>query len=231
MEPLASVLPLAGQWSFADLNWDVQSRIIRPDEVNDQLDALASTAAEPSGDTELPDISADLIQYAELLQMQPTEQNGNKIYRLHRPNLKGQLVFHNQASQTQAVSLAAAYPQSDSEWQLLVLSPRSASNNTATKQVTLLPLPSGARFRGGRFANDGQPLLELVSLEATADELISTWRSAGWEVHPSGMGGPNDFSFLCVRGRIVVYAWSADGRQSLQSLLLVRTESDPANSP
>jgi hypothetical protein len=230
IDPLAAVLPLAGQWSFADLDWDVQSRVIPQGDVDAQLEKLAATAADASGEADT-DIGADLVEFAELLQLQPTQNGDNKVYRLDRPNLKGQLIVRGVAGKTKAVALAAAYPQNQSEWLLLEMKPQSASANSNAQRTTLLPLPPNARFRGGRFANDGQPLLELVSLETTADELISAWRAAGWEVRHSGMGEPDDSSYLCARGQSVIYAWSADGRDSLQNLLLVRAEGERASTP
>jgi hypothetical protein len=120
--------------------------------------------------------------------------------------------------------MAAAFPQNAERWQYFELIPRrsTAASPVATKPQ-LLPLPLGARRDGGRFADDGRPLLELVSLDSNAEELFSLWKTAGWEVHPSGAGSRDDFSFLCARGNDVIYAWSADPRSSLQNLMLVRT--------
>jgi hypothetical protein len=94
----------------------------------------------------------------------------------------------------------------------------------------LLPLPAGARCDGGRFADDGAALLELISLNSTSEQLFSAWRKAGWEIRPSGYGGPNDFSYLCGRGNEVIYAWSADPPSALQNLMLVRTPSHAMSS-
>ena len=80
--------------------------------------------------------------------------------------------------------------------------------------------------RGGRFADDGQLLLELISLESSSDSLIADWKDAGWEVRPSGIGDGHSFSYLCARGNDVIYAWSANSSEALQNLMLVRSPTD-----
>ena len=65
--------------------------------------------------------------------------------------------------------------------------------------------------------------MEFVSLHSDADTLVSSWKTAGWEVRPSGLGNPGSFSYLCARGDEVVYAWSADSPDALENLMLVRT--------
>ena len=86
-----------------------------------------------------------------------------------------------------------------------------------------MPLPAGTVRVGGRFAEDGHALLELITLNATAAEVLSTWKAAGWEVRPISSATVDDFRYLCVRGDNVVYAWSADEPSSIQNLMLVRT--------
>ena len=86
-----------------------------------------------------------------------------------------------------------------------------------------MPLPPDATRSGGRFDEDGQLLLELVSVTSTADHLLAAWRKAGWEVRPSGLGQPGDFTYLCARGADVIYVWSADPPKAIANLMLVRT--------
>jgi hypothetical protein len=95
----------------------------------------------------------------------------------------------------------------------------------------LLPLPAGAHRSGGRFADDGRVLLELISLDSTADKLVADWKKAGWQIRPSGIANPADFSVLCARGNDTVYAWSGDPHDSLQNLMLVNTPTPADTSP
>jgi hypothetical protein len=90
----------------------------------------------------------------------------------------------------------------------------------------LLPLPAGAARVGGRFADDGHALLELITLSSTANQLIATWNAAGWEIRPAGFGAAAEFRYLCARGDQVIYAWSADEPGALQNLMLVRAPSN-----
>jgi hypothetical protein len=220
---LVAEMPLEGPWTFARLDWDIRSQFISSAEVTNRLEKLATSSAATS-DEQLPDLSAELVELARGLGAKATDGLGNRVFQLDRPNLKARLIVRNVAGKAKVVAMAAALPQSAERWQYFELIPRrqAAASPVATKPQ-LLPLPPGARRDGGRFADDGRPLLELVSLNCNADELFSLWKAAGWEVHPNGAGSPDDFSFLCVRGDDVIYAWSADPRSSLQNLMLVRT--------
>jgi hypothetical protein len=66
-------------------------------------------------------------------------------------------------------------------------------------------------------------LLELISLDADADSLLSLWKHNGWEIKKSDFSGPDDFSYQCARRHDVIYAWSAGPRDSLRNLMLVRS--------
>lgn len=219
---MAPLLPTAGQWSFADLQWDLQSQEIEIREIGARFESLSSLAA-PEHVDELPDAGEELFDLVELLDLQPVEQDGNQVYRIDRRNLKGLLVVRKVGEASKAIAIAGAYPLESGRWQLVELTPRRSgkANDTATEH--LLPLPAGAKRSGGRFGADGQLLLELVSLESNADALTSSWKEAGWEVRASGLGGRDAFSFLCARGDEVIYVWSASPRDALDSLMLVRT--------
>lgn len=222
---MAPLLPTAGQWSFADLQWDLQSQEIEIREIGARFESLSSLAA-PEHVDELPDAGEELFDLVELLDLQPVEQDGNQVYRIDRRNLKGLLVVRKVGEASKAIAIAGAYPLESGRWQLVELTPRRSekANDAATEH--LLPLPAGAKRSGGRFGADGQLLLELVSLESNADALTSSWKEAGWEVRASGLGGRDAFSFLCARGDEVIYVWSASPRDALDRLMLVRTTGD-----
>ena len=222
LNSMAAIVPLAGQWSFAELDWNLRSSIVATEDVAARLETLAASTG---GDAakQLPDLNEELVELATGLKIRPVERGGNQIYALDRSDLKARLVVRMVAGRPKVIALAAAYPQSDNQWQLLECTPRGSTGNSDAAAPHLVPLPEGAERNGGRFADDGRLLLELISLHSNADALLSTWRNAGWEVRPSGMGGPDDFSYLCARGDEVVYAWSADPHDALENLMLVRT--------
>lgn len=220
---LAPALPLAGPWSFAQPDWDIRSQIVDSDEVAERFERLV-TSSPMSGDEQLPEISPEFIELAKSMGAKSVERGGNQVFQLDQPNLKTRLVVRMVGGKPKAVALAAAMPQSAQQWQFFELVPRGV---TATSRVgttpQLLPLPAGARRDGARFADDGRPLLEFVSLDTTADELIATWKAAGWNVRPSGVEGAGEFSYLCARDDEVVYAWSANPNHALKNLMLVHT--------
>lgn len=106
------------------------------------------------------------------------------------------------------------------------LAPRSSASGSLSIEDDLLPLPTDATRNGGRFADDGQLLMELVTLggnTSSAGDLLDSWNAAGWDIRPSGLADAESFSYLCRRGGDVVYAWSADSSTALNNLMLVRT--------
>src|SRR5687767_6857229 len=48
--PQAMVLPLAGQWSFAELDWKLRSHTIDKNHVAERFDSLVASAADQNGD-------------------------------------------------------------------------------------------------------------------------------------------------------------------------------------
>lgn len=225
LNPLSTALPLAGQWSFAALDWNIRSSIVGQAEVDARFEALANPSAAQDVH-QLLDVSSELLELIAELHLQPVERAGYQLYRFDRSDLKALLVVREVDGRTKAVSFAGAYPQNGQQWQMFELTPRGPSSETDTQAAHLIPLPDGAVRHGARFADDGRLLLELISLETNAEALIAAWRDAGWEVRPSGLGDPGGFSFLCARGNDVIYAWSANPSAALQNLMLVRSPTD-----
>jgi hypothetical protein len=223
IESMVNVLPLSGQWSFGDLDWTFRSKVVDAGTVEARLAETADIDSGKSAD-ELPDLSPELVDLARKLKIRPVSHGENQLYRLERPEMKAQLVVRQTAGQPKAVAMIAAMKQPSGEWQLFEFAPRTAAVAESQSTPHLLPLPASARRTGGRFTDDGQLLLELANVDADADSLTSMWNDAGWNVRSTQFAGPGDFSYLCVRGDSVVYAWSADARGSLQHLMLTRAK-------
>jgi hypothetical protein len=173
----------------------------------------------------LPDVSDKFLALVRDLNITPVEHAGNQIYKLDRPEIRGQLVTRDFGGHAKIVSLAVATPHEGEQWLLHELTPRQAAETTPTPVDHLLPVPAGARREGGKFGIDGELLLELISLNSNADDLLRAWRTAGWDIHETGLGDGDAFSYLCARGDDTIYVWSADERNSLQNLMLVRSPS------
>jgi hypothetical protein len=224
VQPLAGVLPLDGPWVFGDLNWNLKSAKSNREDVEALLDRLE--AAPIQDDANLPALNKDLLELINSTHRQPVERNGCQVYQLSNTNLKCQLVVRLVERQPRVVSFAGGYALNGQEWQSFELVPTGISSRTGTAVEHLLPLPANAVRRGGRFSQDGRLLLELVALKSSADSLINDWRHAGWEVRPSGLNMGNSFSYLCRHGNEVIYAWSADTNESLETIMLVRSPAD-----
>lgn len=219
---MASALPLSGQWSFAETDWNLRSQVVKAWEVPERLKTLAATLPGESA-AQLPDLSPQLSEYVSKLKLTPTERAGNKVYLLDKPTFKAELVVRNVGGTMKTVGMAVGLPTSASDWQVFELSPTKLAVTSNKQNSHLLPLPEDALQSAGRFADDGTLLLEFVDLKSNADALFAQWKEAGWQVRPSGLGGPNRFSYLCARGHEVVYVWSANSADSIRNLMLVRT--------
>lgn len=215
----AGILPLAGHWSFADLDWELRSSHGGVADVVRRFACLRESIASETA-AALPDASQELLELVANLKLKPIDRGGMRVYCVEEPGLKAQVTLCMVAGQPKLATMGVAIPHGDDQWQLFELRPRTENTTTKTGGF-LLPLPSPARRSGARQTDDGRPLLELVSLRTTADELVSHWKKAGWEVRPGDFGNGHDFSFLCARGDEVVYAWSSDPQDELRNLMLV----------
>lgn len=231
LSPLAAALPLAGPWSFDEVDWNLRSQLSARQDVDAQFATLAAAAPKQS-DELLPDTDQEFLDLIAALRIQPTEQAGNQVYRVERPDLKAILVGRTVAGQPKTVAVAVAYPQAGDQWQLFEFTPNQETAADANPAAAhLLPLPATARRASGRFADDGRLLLEFVSLDSTTQKLLADWKAAGWEVRPSGLADPGAFSYLCAHGDEMIYAWSDDPADAVKNLMLVRAPAAADTSP
>ena len=129
---------------------------------------------------------------------------------INEPTLKAFLKMDDNAE----VASATLAMQTGDQWQVLKLG--NSEPNQATPH--LLPLDRSKRVCG-RWSADNRLLLEIVSVNAKRHDLLDKWRGEGWEIRHTRWGGLDSFSFLCVKGDHVVYAWSQQHEQ-ITSLLL-----------
>jgi hypothetical protein len=216
-----AMTPLAGSWSFDDLDWNISSAKVSSVEVGARFEAFSNSAG-PANPETLPDVSDQFITLAANMQILPVEHAGNKVYKLDRPELKGQLVTRDVAGRSKVISITAAAPSENDEWLFYELSPREATTKPTKPVEHLLPVPANAKREGGKFGADGDVLLELISLDTNANDLLSSWRTAGCDIHETGLGDGTAFSYLVTRGNDTIYVWSADAKDSLHNLMLVR---------
>jgi hypothetical protein len=228
---LSPALPLAGIWSFDELDWNMRSEWTNESELPAKFAALAAQPTALAGN-QLPDADTEFLTMATALGVKSSERDGRRIYHLSRPGLMAQWITCDVKGIAKSCGFAVAYPSIDEQWQLFEFTPRTKTDDNAKSQAAhLLPLPAEARREGGRFADDGRVLMEFVALETSGDALVSGWTNAGWQVRPSEMHEPGNFSYLAVRGDETIYAWSADSADAVRNLMLVRTPSGADTGP
>jgi hypothetical protein len=225
---LSPTLPLAGLWSFDELDWNMRSEWTSEKNLSAKFADLASKAP-ALADNELPDADQEFLLLASTLGIKSTERDGKQIYQLSRPGLRMQWITRDVNGAAKSCAFAVAYFSIDDQWQVFEFTPRTKDADEGTNAAHLLPLPAGAHRECGRFTDKGRVEMEFVSLTSTADSLIQGWMAAGWEVRDSGLAEPGEFSVLAVRRGETVYAWSADPPSDMRNLMLVRTP-DVANT-
>jgi hypothetical protein len=222
--PLSGAMLQSGGWTFAGQGWDISTLIVDAVDVDSRLSSLSDESAAQAAN--FPDVPQAILHAIESSHVQPIEHAGNQLYKIVKPNLKAQLLVCKVESTLKAVSFGIAYPSSSQKWQFLEGRPNGKSAGGNENSAHLLPLTDNGNRIASRFAGDGQLLLEVITLSSNADELTIKWREAGWEVRPSGLGNSAAFSLLCGRGNDVVYAWSPNPPEALQTLILVRSPTD-----
>lgn len=228
---LSPTMPLAGLWSFDELDWNMRSEWTSEAELPARFEAIARKTPRHAAEA-LPDADQDFLALAGALGVRSSERDGQRVYQLSRPGLQAQWITRDVAGTVKSCSFAVAYPSIDEEWQVFEFTPRTRNEiNEAYPSAHLLPLPADAHRDGGRFADDGRVLMEFVSLSSTADSLVRDWKAAGWEVRESGLAEPGKFSFLAVRGAETIYAWSSDPGGAVSELMLVRTPAGADTGP
>src|SRR3954449_11446489 len=75
LNPLAAALTDGGQWSFANLAWDIRSRVLPVGDVESRIASIvpAPPAIDP---THLPDASHELMRFIASAHLIPIEQAG-----------------------------------------------------------------------------------------------------------------------------------------------------------
>lgn len=217
----SAMMPLAGSWSFDDLDWNINSTNLSTPDVAARFEAFSNSTVGTNPEA-LPEVSDQCLTLAANLQITPVDHAGNKVYKLNRPEIKGQLVTREVAGRAKIISLAAATPGQNEKWLFYELSPRGTVSKSTQPAEHLLPLPANAKREGGKYGDSGETLLELISLDSNADDLLGSWRAAGWDIHETGLGDGTAFSYLASRGNYTIYVWSADAKDSLHNLMLVR---------
>jgi hypothetical protein len=203
-----------GSWQLSGGATGFRQSLLSEVELNARFTELAKQT-KPLANPELAASAEKLIALAELSRVKPQHVGECDVYLLQRGKTKAQVVVKNE----ELVSLTLAAPTRKGAWRVYEL----AGQTSEADATHLLPLPPVAQRSAGRYSEDGQLLMELVSVETSRIELLSAWRHAGWKIRPAGVGGPETFSYLCARGAEVVYAYSADESAELSGLVLTRS--------
>ena len=218
--PLAGMVPAPGYWRFAGWDGQLQSVTASPGEVN----ALLARAATLRGhsDESMPMIEDQIVDLAKLAGMQVSHDGKYTVIRHEESTTKAVAVLHTSETGHRLASAAIATRNAnDPDWQFMQFA--NAPANQVAKPNIALPLPNDIERVCSRVADDGRPILEVLSLATNTPSLIDLWRQRGWTVRPSGLGDGYEFSFLCSLGPQTVYCFSPDPPSELRNLMVMDT--------
>ena len=221
--PLAEMVAAPGYWRFAGWDGQLQSSTVSPGKV----DALLARAATIRGqsDEQMPTIDSQIVNLAELAGMQVSHDGEYTVIRHDESTAKAVAVLHTSETRHRLASAAVATRNAnDPNWQFMQIA--NAATNQVVELNIALPLPNDIERVCSRVAEDGRPILEVISLDTNATSLIDVWKQRGWTVRRSGLGDGYEFSFLCSLGRQTVYCFSPDPPSELRNLMVMDTSPD-----
>ena len=192
-----SLIPAHGFWTFADAEMSIEQVSCSEGELNRHTQEILSSKPLPM---DAKQDASQLIAMAKSNGATQTECIAGTAWEIDTPSLR--LCLLASKSKTPfLVAAAIAFADGD-RWQLTKLTPKRSQSDR------LLPLPADAQTCCTRQNDSGELQMELVNTSTSGEHLLRLWRKNGWRPQPSPWSTSESFSYLCVRGEEVVYAWS-----------------------
>jgi hypothetical protein len=195
-----------GHWNFADQPYQVQIvQGLRNEELTERLRrppplSTLNTKATPE--------ERSLLSMATSKARVVEQKDDDKTYVYEQPDLRAVLFtrMHQGEERVLAGRLAAADRQGG--WTMLEALPGGKKETGLTAgSAPILPLPAGTEFLASRRGDGAELIAQLISTNASRDQLRQLWVQDGWsvEMFPGGKGA--DAPLLCTRGRDTVQVW------------------------
>ncbi len=214
----AAILPADGFWEFADSSLQIQ----RGEMSEAELDVRLAQMQDIQGPGR-PE-ATNLADLAAAHGATRVDTGRAILWVLETPTVRFRLATTRDEVPRLLAALMAT--RSASGWDTV----RLRSAEAPATDSHLLPLGEGCETVCVRRAADGLPGMELVRTSRSADQLLQSWRRDGWDVRHTDWGSKNSFSFLCVRGDCLIYAWSA-ARRGSRTIMLTRTSASLGVQP
>lgn len=214
-DPFVSLMPQAGHWSFAGSSMTIQKSVLTDGQVATRF-ADRKFIASAFSDHD----ATDLVALAEVNEAERTIVGSTAIWVLEKPAVRLRLV----TSLTEPPMLVGAMvaTKHGNEWEAIDLQPKGE----ASADCHLLPMPADAKTQCARTTEDGELVMQLVQTSRTSADVLDNWKQSGWDVRQTAWGSNDSFSFLCVKGDDLIYAWSPGDAESRTIMLTRTTASD-----
>ncbi|MBL8794121.1 MAG: hypothetical protein JNM56_09460 [Planctomycetia bacterium] len=218
-----------GVWSFGDRAFRLE---IGPVGVEQIPVRLRQPPDAPAPAAEAADLERRLLKLAQVLAKPQALGEGRQRYDVKLGDARGALFTSGDGPAERVLHARLAFPGHDARWQLLELSPRSASEPTSSTGDHLLPLAEGLELLGQRREATGRVMCELVSSALSPAELWRHWQVQGWSVEPYPDQPADAGPWYCRRAGDAVHVWlRTDGQPDGRRLLiLIRMPADASDA-
>jgi hypothetical protein len=213
-----SGLDAHGYWSFGGWQWKVGRTTVPAAKLDEHLWSLAASTSAQIVASEKSDI--EILALLERVGSDPQEYEDSLVYRWGNEDNTIQLVVNSPAKRIVSLAFTSAIgPDQFEVWKALRAS--SPADGVAVEEH-LLPLPAGSRQLAARCDDEGELILEIVTLDLNCEhhEFRACCQSAGWRVDCVRAETGSGSYFLCQRNGEEVSAWSASSDGQLQTLIL-----------
>ncbi|MCC9608584.1 hypothetical protein LOC68_09535 [Blastopirellula sp. JC732] len=211
-------LPADGYWTFQETPWRFRQTEVRATDFEDHLKGLAGAATGSDGPTELDDAILPILDTAKVIghPVTPDVQN----YPVAGP-ITMHFLVRQLATRRQVLAVLLEVP-SESGPMILELSLRGPEVDADSK-AHLLPLPSTASRMMARWSDEGDLVLECVSVAQPLEDLKRQWIAEDPSIHEldANLGEIEGCLLERRRERIFVFRTSGSG----DSLVLVKLPS------
>jgi hypothetical protein len=201
LSTLAGGLLPPGGWTFGESQLSVTLQECSAAEKQARLRSVGSPLpARPQSQEE-----RQILDWVHRAARRPTKVENCQVYRLTVQRAEGRLVTDGDGDRERIRLGQLAWPAAEGTWAVVDLRPLAAPAG-AQAAVDMLPLPATVQALARRWDNRGRLVGEVILRAPPLDQLVESWRRAGWQVETAVSGSGWDAGAFCARDQDHVQA-------------------------
>lgn len=214
---LQPLIDSAGTWSFSGIPWRFSVQKVEPHSIDERLvsPVIRDTFPEHTRAGEV-----GVIQFLEAMNCPSEKTDQGRRFRFEEDDLRA-VVETITVVGDERINIARLAFRDEKHWSLVEVSCDSGESKDGKQVEHLLPLPFDARQVCARRSGDGSLLLEAINVEATIQELLHDWKTAGWEIQWPASTNSEYGTVQCYRGKrtVTVIGTLGESKDGLQLFL------------